>query len=72
MYEMLFVARGKIRSTHTMASGGVSSCDMGPGSFCGEEVLSWSLCREEDQMQLPAASATLTADSIVELYSLRR
>ncbi|CAI5535176.1 unnamed protein product [Closterium sp. Naga37s-1] len=47
-----------------------SACEMGPGHFSGEELLSWALSREPDEALLPKATMTLTAVTVVEAFSL--
>ncbi|KAF5930985.1 hypothetical protein HYC85_031858 [Camellia sinensis] len=43
--EMLFIIRGNLDSNTTNGgrTGFFSSCSIGPGDFCGEELLTWAL-----------------------------
>lgn len=45
--EMLFIIRGNIDSytTNGGRTGFFNSCHIGPGDFCGEELLTWALNR---------------------------
>ena len=69
--EMLFIVKGRLRSTHKMTSGEISVCHLGPGLFSGEELLTWALSRSPDEACLPKASSSLDAVTLIEAFSLQ-
>jgi cyclic nucleotide gated channel len=71
--EMLFIIRGRLDSVTTNGgrSGFFNQAKLGPGSFCGEELLTWVLGPEERSLaQLPASTRTIVAESEVEAFVL--
>ncbi|KAL6979342.1 Protein CNGC15c [Sarracenia purpurea var. burkii] len=68
--EMLFIIRGHLDSATT--NGGrkdfFNSSRLGPGNFCGEELLTWALDRPT--AVLPSSTRTVKAISEVEAFSL--
>ncbi|XP_057842137.2 cyclic nucleotide-gated ion channel 4 isoform X2 [Cryptomeria japonica] len=67
--RMLFIVRGHFRSTNQLTNGVTSSCMLGPGNFCGDELLSWCLRRPFKQ-RLPLSSATVTSIDTTEAFGL--
>lgn len=69
--EMFFIIRGHLNSTTT--NGGITgffnSSSVGPGDFCGEELLSWALDHRHTDV-LPLSTRTVEAVSEVEAFSL--
>ncbi|CAN1837326.1 Protein CNGC15c [Linum perenne] len=70
--EMLFIIRGNLDShtTNGGRTGFFNSCRMGPGEFCGEELLTWALDPRPIVM-LPTSTRTVKAISEVEAFALR-
>ncbi|GMI92121.1 cyclic nucleotide-gated channel 15 [Hibiscus trionum] len=70
--EMLFIIRGHLDSYTT--NGGrtdfFNSCKIGPGDFCGEELLTWAL-DPRPSVILPCSTRTVKAISEVEAFALR-
>ncbi|GLT33783.1 hypothetical protein SLA2020_083440 [Shorea laevis] len=70
--EMLFIIRGHLDSytTNGGRTGFFNSCRIGPGDFCGEELLTWALdpC---PSVILPSSTRTVKAISEVEAFALR-
>ncbi|GLJ33050.1 hypothetical protein SUGI_0665180 [Cryptomeria japonica] len=67
--RMLFIVRGHFRSTNRLTNGVTSTCMLGPGNFCGDELLSWCLRRPFVQ-RLPLSSATITSVETTEAFGL--
>ncbi|KAL5709947.1 Protein CNGC15c [Ranunculus cassubicifolius] len=67
--EMLFIIRGHLDSNTTNGgrSGFFNSCCIGPGDFCGEELLTWAL---DPNTLLPSSTRTVKAISEVESFAL--
>ncbi|XP_043707470.1 protein CNGC15b-like [Telopea speciosissima] len=69
--EMLFIIRGHLDSytTNGGRTGFFNSCRIGPGDFCGEELLTWALdpC---PSVNLPSSTRTVKAISEVETFAL--
>lgn len=70
--EMLFIIRGNLDSftTNGGRTGFFNSCRIGPGDFCGEELLTWAL-DPRPSVVLPSSTRTIKAISEVEAFALR-
>lgn len=71
--EMLFIIRGHLDSNTTNGgrTGFFNSCQIGPGDFCGEELLTWALDpRPSVVLPLPSSTRTVKAISEVEAFAL--
>lgn len=68
--EMLFIIRGKLESSTTNGgrSGFFNSITLGPGDFCGEELLAWALLPKST---LPSSTRTVKAVVEVEAFTLQ-
>ncbi|XP_054793171.1 protein CNGC15c-like isoform X2 [Prosopis cineraria] len=69
--EMLFIIRGHLDSytTNGGRTGFFNSCRIGPGDFCGEEILTWAL-DPRPSVILPSSTRTVKAISEVEAFAL--
>ncbi|CAN4101688.1 unnamed protein product [Withania somnifera] len=69
--EMLFIIRGNLDSytTNGGRTGFFNSCCIGPGDFCGEELLTWTL-DPGPSVILPSSTRTVKAISEVESFAL--
>lgn len=69
--EMLFIIRGHLDSwtTNGGRSGFFNSCRLGPGDFCGEELLTWAL-DPRPGVVLPSSTRTVKSISEVEAFAL--
>ncbi|TKY67205.1 putative cyclic nucleotide-gated ion channel 15 [Spatholobus suberectus] len=69
--EMLFIIRGHLDSytTNGGRTGFFNSCRIGPGDFCGEELLTWAL-GPRPSFTLPSSTRTVKAISEVEAFAL--
>ncbi|XP_031381145.1 protein CNGC15b-like [Punica granatum] len=69
--EMLFIIRGHLDSytTNGGRTGFFNSCRIGPGDFCGEELLTWAL-DPRLSAALPSSTRTVEAISEVEAFAL--
>ncbi|KAF3443108.1 hypothetical protein FNV43_RR17029 [Rhamnella rubrinervis] len=69
--EMLFIIRGHLDSCTTNGgrSGFFNSCLLGPGDFCGEELLTWAL-DPRPGVVLPSSTRTVKSISEVEAFAL--
>lgn len=69
--EMLFIIRGNLDSytTNGGRTGFFNSCRIGPGDFCGEELLTWALDPRPGVI-LPSSTRTVKAVSEVESFAL--
>ncbi|XXG58366.1 hypothetical protein AAC387_Pa04g0690 [Persea americana] len=70
--EMLFIIRGKLESSTTDGgrTGFFNSTTLGPGDFCGEELLTWALL-PKSTLNLPSSTRTLRAIIEVEAFALQ-
>eukprot|EP01018_Ginkgo_biloba_P007253 Gb_31243 [translate_table: standard] len=70
--EMLFIIRGYLDSTTTNGgrTGFFNSITLGPGDFCGEELLTWALL-PKSSLNLPSSTRTVKALVEVEAFALR-
>ncbi|KAJ4979916.1 hypothetical protein NE237_010696 [Protea cynaroides] len=69
--EMLFIVRGDL-DTYTTDGGRTgffNSCVIGPGDFCGEELLTWAL-DPRPSIILPSSTRTVKVISEVEAFVL--
>nr|GEV73461.1 protein CNGC15b-like [Tanacetum cinerariifolium] len=69
--EMLFIIRGNLDSytTNGGRTGFFNSCRIGPGDFCGEELLTWAL-DPRPSVVIPSSTRTVKAISEVEAFAL--
>ncbi|KAM0958135.1 hypothetical protein EV1_023222 [Malus domestica] len=69
---MMFIIRGKLESSTTNGgrSGFFNSIALGPGYFCGEELLTWALM-PSSSLNLPSSTRTVRALTEVEASALR-
>lgn len=69
--EMLFIVRGYLNSytTNGGRTGFFNSCCIGPGDFCGEELLTWAL-DPRPNVVLPSSTRTVEAITEVEAFAL--
>ncbi|KAK4798225.1 hypothetical protein SAY86_030551 [Trapa natans] len=69
--EMLFIIRGKVESSTTDGgrSGFFNSITLGPGDFCGEELLTWALIPSSPN--LPSSTRTVKTITELEAFALR-
>ncbi|KAF8039843.1 hypothetical protein BT93_B2150 [Corymbia citriodora subsp. variegata] len=69
--EMLFIIRGHLDSytTNGGRTGFFNSCRIGPGEFCGEELLTWTLDPRLSVI-LPSSTRTVKSISEVEAFAL--
>ncbi|KAJ7569912.1 hypothetical protein O6H91_01G099900 [Diphasiastrum complanatum] len=69
--EMLFVIRGNLQSVTTNGgrTGFFNSGYLGPGDFCGEELLTWAL-HPKPSVNLPLSTRTVKALIEVEAFAL--
>ncbi|KAG1353924.1 putative Cyclic nucleotide-gated ion channel [Cocos nucifera] len=69
--EMLFIIRGYLDSytTNGGRTGFFNCCRIGPGEFCGEELLTWALDPRPAAF-LPSSTRTVQAVSEVEAFAL--
>jgi cyclic nucleotide gated channel len=68
---MLFIIRGNLDSytTNGGRTGFFNSCRLGPGDFCGEELLTWAL-DPRPSIILPSSTRTVKAILEVEAFAL--
>ncbi|CAB4282764.1 unnamed protein product [Prunus armeniaca] len=69
--EMLFIIRGHLDSytTNGGRTGFFNSCHIGPGDFCGEELLTWAL-DPRPSVILPSSTRSVKSISEVEAFAL--
>ncbi|KAI6669391.1 hypothetical protein NL676_004276 [Syzygium grande] len=69
--DMFFIFRGHLNSSTTNGgrTGFFNSCRLGPGDFCGEELLTWAL-DPRPSIVLPSSTRTVKALKEVEAFSL--
>ncbi|XP_021289139.1 protein CNGC15b-like isoform X1 [Herrania umbratica] len=69
--EMLFIVRGHLDSftTNGGRTGFFNSSRIGPGDFCGEELLTWAL-DPRPNIVLPSSTRTVKAITEVEAFAL--
>jgi cyclic nucleotide gated channel, plant len=66
---MVFIVRGQLQSSQSLSKGAIATCMLGPGSFLGDELLSWCLRRPFID-RLPASSATFVSIEPTEAFGL--
>ncbi|XP_017972341.1 PREDICTED: probable cyclic nucleotide-gated ion channel 16 [Theobroma cacao] len=72
--EMLFIIRGRLESSTTNGgrAGFFNSITLGPGDFCGEELLTWALVpASTSELNLPLSTRTVKSLTEVEAFALR-
>ncbi|KAF7820498.1 cyclic nucleotide-gated ion channel 2 [Senna tora] len=67
--RMVFIVRGRIRSSQNLSKGMVATSNLEAGGFLGDELLSWCLRRPFID-RLPASSATFVAVESTEAFGL--
>ncbi|CAM8980379.1 unnamed protein product [Rhodiola kirilowii] len=67
--RMIFIMRGKVKSSQNLSRGIVATSILEPGGFLGDELLSWCLRRPFID-RLPASSATFVCIEPIEAFSL--
>uniref|UniRef100_A0A6M2E8D0 Cyclic nucleotide-binding domain-containing protein n=1 Tax=Populus davidiana TaxID=266767 RepID=A0A6M2E8D0_9ROSI len=67
--RMVFIVRGRIRSSQSLSKGMVATSVLEPGGFLGDELLSWCLRRPFID-RLPASSATFACIESTEAFGL--
>jgi cyclic nucleotide gated channel len=69
--EMVFILRGHLDSCTTGGgrSGFFNSCHIGPGDFCGEELVPWALDSRSTSI-LPSSTRTIKAITEVEAFAI--
>ncbi|KAI3520874.1 hypothetical protein L1887_10327 [Cichorium endivia] len=67
--RMVFIVHGKVKRTQWLSRGMVATSTLEPGSFFGDELLSWCL-RVPFLDRYPAASATFTCVKPTEAFAL--
>ncbi|XP_021663281.2 protein CNGC15b-like isoform X1 [Hevea brasiliensis] len=65
--QMLFIIRGHLDSYS--GNGHVNLCQIGPGDFCGEELLTWAL-DPRPRVAFPSSTRTVKATNEVEAFAL--
>ncbi|KAL5725221.1 hypothetical protein ACHQM5_008387 [Ranunculus cassubicifolius] len=70
--EILFVLRGKLESSTTGGGryGFLNSSVLGPGDYCGEELLAWTLKPNPSQV-LPSSTRTVQALTDIDAFALQ-
>ncbi|XP_031402749.1 protein CNGC15b-like isoform X2 [Punica granatum] len=71
--EMLFIIRGHLDSytTNGGRTGFFNSSRIGPGEFCGEELLTWALEGPHPSVIFPSSTRTVKAITEVEAFALK-
>ena len=67
--RMVFVVHGRVRRSQALNRGFIGTSMLQPGSFFGDELLSWCLCRPFID-RLPSSSATFVCVESIEAYCL--
>nr|KAJ0220397.1 hypothetical protein LSAT_V11C200082530 [Lactuca sativa] len=67
--RMVFIVDGKVKRTQLLSRGMVATSTLEPGSFFGDELLSWCL-RVPFIARFPAATATFTCVKPTEAFAL--
>ncbi|OAY51597.1 hypothetical protein MANES_04G019100v8 [Manihot esculenta] len=65
--QMLFIIRGHLDSY--TGNGQLNLCRIGPGDFCGEELLTWAL-DPRPRVPYPSSTRTVKATNEVEAFAL--
>ncbi|GAV75874.1 cNMP_binding domain-containing protein [Cephalotus follicularis] len=71
VHQMFFIIRGNLESNTTDGGrpGFFNSCQIGPGDFCGEELLTWALDPRLGAT-LPSSTRSVQAITEVEAFAL--
>lgn len=69
MPRIVFIVRGRVKSSQNLSRGMVATSLLEPGGFFGDELLSWCLRRPFID-RLPASSATFTCIESTEAFAL--
>ncbi len=70
MWRMLFIVRGHMESSYRLQHNNTTSnCMLGPGNFCGDELISWCLSTPLKD-NLPLSKVTLTTKAMTEVFGL--
>ncbi|KZV33296.1 cyclic nucleotide-gated ion channel 2-like [Dorcoceras hygrometricum] len=67
--RMVFIVRGRVRSSQNLSRGMVATSLLEPGGFFGDELLHWCL-RRPFMDRLPASSSTFTCIESAEAFAL--
>ncbi|CAH9069184.1 unnamed protein product [Cuscuta europaea] len=67
--RMVFIVRGRVRSSQSLSKGKVATSILEPGGFLGDELLSWCLRRPFID-RLLTSSATFTCIESIEAFGL--
>lgn len=67
--RMVFIVRGRVKSSQNLSKGTVGTTVLEPGGFFGDELLSWCL-RRPFISRLPASSATFVSVESSEAFGL--
>ncbi|XP_008234503.1 PREDICTED: cyclic nucleotide-gated ion channel 2-like [Prunus mume] len=67
--RMMFIVRGRIKRSQCLSKGFQATSVLEPGSFFGDELLSWCL-RRPFSGRLPPSSATFTCMESIEAFGL--
>ncbi|GKU97314.1 hypothetical protein SLEP1_g10476 [Rubroshorea leprosula] len=67
--RMMFIVRGRVKRCQGLGKGRIGASGLEPGSFLGDELLSWCL-RSPFTYRLPASSATFTCTELTEAFGL--
>ncbi|CAM8997831.1 unnamed protein product [Rhodiola kirilowii] len=67
--RIIFLARGRVKSSQTLTKGKVATTVIKPGDFIGDQLLSWCL-RYPFTERLPASSSTYTCLEATEAFGL--
>nr|XP_043633536.1 cyclic nucleotide-gated ion channel 2-like [Erigeron canadensis] len=67
--RMVFIVHGRVKRTQCLSCGMVATSTLEPGSFFGDELLSWCL-RVPFINRYPAATATFTCAKATEAFAL--
>lgn len=67
--RMVFIVRGRVKSSQNLSRGMVATSLLEPGGFFGDELLHWCL-RRPFMDRLPASSSTFTCIESAEAFAL--
>ncbi|CAI9109787.1 OLC1v1009684C1 [Oldenlandia corymbosa var. corymbosa] len=67
--RIVFIVRGRVKSSQNLSKGIIGTSILGPGGFLGDELLSWCLRRPFID-RLPASFATFTCIEPTEAFGL--
>ncbi|KAH9553090.1 hypothetical protein CY35_09G101200 [Sphagnum magellanicum] len=70
VWRMLFIVRGHMESSYRLRHNNTNSiCMLGPGNFCGDELISWCLSTPLKD-NLPLSKVTLKTVDMTEVFGL--